>query len=178
MTVTATDSSGLRGSASFTWTIVAITPIPQRHQPGSQASASGNAITALDIVATDSAAGATLTYAATGLPAGLAIDSGTGAITGAPTTAGVFPITITVTDSSAFAGSASFTWTVTGAVAVANPGSQSSPSGSAITARASTATDSSAGTTITWSALGLPTGLSISSAGLITGTPTTPGPTA
>jgi hypothetical protein len=177
VTVTATDGSGLSGSASFTWTITAaiITDTISVTNPGARTSASGNAITALDIVATDSAPGATLAYAATGLPAGLSIGAGTGAITGAPTTAGVFPITVTVTDSSAFAGSASFTWTVTGAVAVANPGSQSSPSGSAITARASTATDSSAGTTITWSALGLPTGLSISSAGLITGTPTTTG---
>jgi hypothetical protein len=178
VTVTATDNGAFSGSASFTWTV---STTPGAHtvsvtNPGAKTSAAGSAITALGIVATDSSPTATLSYAATNLPAGLAIDAGTGSITGTPTSAGTYAVTVTVTDNAAFAGSASFTWTVTGAVAVTNPGSQSSPSGSAITALANSATDTSASTTLTWSATGLPTGLSISSAtGLITGTPTSAG---
>ena len=76
MTVTATDGSGYHGSATFTWNItntVAVT------NPGTQSSVSGTAITALQISATDSQSGATLTYSATGLPAGLSISiSGAG----------------------------------------------------------------------------------------------------
>ena len=56
------------------------------HQPGSQASTVGTAVSK-QISATDSASGQTLTYSATGLPAGLSISS-SGLITGDPTTAG------------------------------------------------------------------------------------------
>ena len=61
-------------------------------------------------------------------------------------------------------------------VTVTNPGSQSNTAGSAITALQINATDSAAGQTLTYSATGLPTGLSInSSSGQITGTPSTQG---
>jgi hypothetical protein len=56
-----------------------------------------------------------LSYAATGLPAGLSISSSTGAITGTPTTAGTSSTTVTVTDSTGATGTASFTWTVNAA---------------------------------------------------------------
>ena len=66
--MTVTDSTGAKGTASFTWTInpqgsntITVT------NPGSQTSTVGTAAS-LQIKATDSAAGQTLTYAATGLP--------------------------------------------------------------------------------------------------------------
>ena len=58
----------------------------------------GSAIAPLTIAATDPDAGQTLTYAATGLPAGLSIAASTGAITGTPTTSGTSNVTVTVTD--------------------------------------------------------------------------------
>jgi serine protease len=58
-------------------------------------------------------------------------------------------------------------------VTVTNPGNKSSYA-QATVSRQLTAT-SSGGNTLEWSATGLPPGLSISSAGLITGAPTTPG---
>ncbi|GAB2695040.1 hypothetical protein [Kitasatospora kifunensis] len=63
--------------------------------------------------------------------------------------------------------------TTTETVTVANPGSQTGTVGTAVSLRVS-ASDS-AGKALTYSATGLPAGLSISSAGLITGTPTTAG---
>ena len=79
--------------------------------PGHQTTATGTAVS-LQVHATDSAAGQTLSYGATGLPAGLSISSSTGLISGTPTTAGTSSVTVTATDTTGASGSASFTWTV------------------------------------------------------------------
>jgi Putative Ig domain len=80
--------------------------------PGSQSSTVGTAVS-LHITATDSGSGTTLTYSASGLPAGLSIGSSSGTITGTPTTAGTSSVTVTVTDNTGASGSTSFGWTVT-----------------------------------------------------------------
>jgi poly(hydroxyalkanoate) depolymerase family esterase len=111
VTVTAKDSTGASGSASFTWTIVtAGTNTVTVTNPGSQSSTVGTAVS-VQIHATDSG-GAALTYSATGLPAGLSINSSTGLISGTPTTAATSSVTVTATDTTGATGSASFTWTV------------------------------------------------------------------
>ncbi|MFL6116143.1 MAG: alkaline phosphatase family protein, partial [Catenulispora sp.] len=66
------------------------------------------------------------------------------------------------------------TGTPTETVSVTNPGNQTSTAGTAISTLQLSATDS-AGKALTYSATGLPAGLSISSSGAITGTPTTAG---
>jgi subtilase family serine protease len=81
--------------------------------PGNQTGTVGTAVS-LQISATDSASGQTLTYSATGLPAGLSISS-SGLISGTPTTAGSFSVTVTATDTTGASGSASFTWTISSA---------------------------------------------------------------
>ena len=62
-------------------------------------------------------------------------------------------------------------------VTVTNPGPQSSTVGTAVSLQIQ-ATDSASGQTLTYSATGLPAGLSISSSGLISGTPTAAVPAA
>jgi len=80
--------------------------------PGNQATTAGTAVS-LQIHATDSGSGQTLTYSATGLPAGLAINSSTGLITGTPGphSAGNWSTRIRVSDGRA-ATLVVFTWTV------------------------------------------------------------------
>ncbi|MET8170654.1 M4 family metallopeptidase [Streptomyces sp. NPDC005329] len=78
--------------------------------PGSQSATVGTAVN-LQISASSTNSGS-LTYAATGLPAGLSISSSTGLISGTPTTAGSSSTTVTVTDSTGATGTAAFTWTV------------------------------------------------------------------
>jgi subtilase family serine protease len=79
--------------------------------PGNQTTTAGTAVS-LQISATDSASGQTLTYSATGLPAGLSISSSTGLISGTPTTGGTSDVTVSAEDTTGASGSASFTWTV------------------------------------------------------------------
>ncbi len=115
VTVTATDSTGPSGTASFTWTVSAAAGNTVTvTNPGSQTGIVGTAAS-LQIHATDSAAGQTLTYSATGLPAGLSISASTGLISGTPTTAGTSSVTVTAKDTTAAAGSATFTWTISAA---------------------------------------------------------------
>jgi serine protease len=80
--------------------------------PGNQSGTVGTAAS-VQVSASDSASGQTLTYSATGLPAGLSISS-SGLISGTPTTAGTSSVTVTAKDSTGASGSASFTWTIAG----------------------------------------------------------------
>ena len=80
--------------------------------PGSQ-STTVNTAASLQIHATDSGSGQTLSYSATGLPAGLSINSGTGLISGTPTATGSSSVTVTAKDGTSATGSTSFTWAVT-----------------------------------------------------------------
>ena len=99
--------------------------------PGNQTSTVGTAVS-LQIKGSDSASGQTLTYSASGLPAGLSINSSSGLISGTPTTAGSSSVTVTAKDTTGAAGSASFTWTVNSATGtctskqlLGNPGFES-----------------------------------------------------
>ncbi|MBS2966870.1 cellulose binding domain-containing protein, partial [Actinocrinis puniceicyclus] len=162
---------GLDGSGS-TGNSVKVT------SPGNQSGAVGTSVSGLQVHATDSAAGQSLTYTATGLPPGLSISS-SGLVTGTPSTAGTYSVTVTARDATGASGSASFAWSISGnsgdTVSVTNPGSQSGSAGAAIGSLQIHATDSAAGQSLTYTATGLPPGLSISSSGLVTGTPSTAG---
>ena len=79
--------------------------------PGNQTGTVGTAAS-LQMHASDSASGQTLTYSATGLPAGLSINSSTGLISGTPTTAGTSNVTVKATDGTGASGTTAFTWTV------------------------------------------------------------------
>ncbi|MFH8583413.1 M4 family metallopeptidase [Streptomyces celluloflavus] len=81
--------------------------------PGSQTSTVGQAAS-LQIKASSGTTGS-LSYAATGLPAGLSIDANSGLISGTPTTAGSSSVKVTVTDAAKKTGAADFSWTVNAA---------------------------------------------------------------
>jgi hypothetical protein len=81
--------------------------------PGNQTGAVGTPITSVQIHATDSASGQTLTYSASGLPPGLSISS-SGLISGTPTSGGNFTPLVTATDTTGAVGTTSFSWSVSG----------------------------------------------------------------
>jgi endo-1,4-beta-xylanase len=78
--------------------------------PGSQSGTVGTA--ASDQVRATDSGGQALTYSASGLPAGLSINSSTGLISGTPTAAGTSAVTVTAKDSTGASGSAAFSWTI------------------------------------------------------------------
>src|ERR1022692_4636378 len=119
--------------------------------PGSQASTVGTAAS-VPVHATDSGSGQTLTYSATGLPAGLSINSSSGLISGTPTAAGTSNVTVTTRDTTGATGSATFSWTVNSSsggcattnIALNKPTTASSLENASFTAAA--ATDGNTGT--------------------------------
>jgi hypothetical protein len=81
--------------------------------PGNQSGAVGTPVTSVQVQASDSAGGQTLTFSATGLPPGLSI-SGSGLISGTPTSGGTYSPVVTAKDTTGASGSASFTWSISG----------------------------------------------------------------
>ncbi len=79
--------------------------------PGPQASLAGSAASAVTLSGKDATSGQTLTYSATGLPAGLSISSA-GVISGTPTTDGTTTVTVTAKDGNGASAAQSFVWTV------------------------------------------------------------------
>ncbi len=139
--------------------------------PGNQSSSEGDSV-ALQIQASDPD-GDTLTYSAIGLPPGLSIGSSSGLISGTLglNTARNYTVAVSVSDGT-LSTSVNFNWLVNQATSppvVTNPGSQSSSAGDSVALQIQ-ASDPD-GDTLTYSAIGLPPGLSIgSSSGLISGT--------
>ena len=137
-----TDTSGSpvgdgRTAAEQTLTFTAVgaaTESVSVNSPGTQVATVGTAVS-LQIAGTDSL-GKTLTYSATGLPAGLSINA-SGLISGTPTTAGTSNVTVTATSRTA-SGSTAFSWAVNanlngtthtltaGGMALDDPGSSTS----------------------------------------------------
>jgi prepilin-type N-terminal cleavage/methylation domain-containing protein len=124
---------------------------------------------------TSSGGAAPLTWNATSLPAGLAVDPTSGAISGTPTTAGsVSSSTVTVTDAYGQKATISFGWTVNAALGYAGFTAPASTAGTAITPVTLAASNGTR--PYAWSAAGLPPGLTLDgSSGVIGGTPGTAG---
>jgi hypothetical protein len=80
--------------------------------PGSQTSTAGTAISTLQMAASSSKGDSITAWSASGLPAGLSVNTSTGAITGTPSTAGNYSVSVTATDSGGTNGTVSFAWLV------------------------------------------------------------------
>jgi hypothetical protein len=163
----------LTANATFSWTIRLANRAPVFTAPANQSTSVGQAVS-LQLVATDPD-NDPITFVATGLPAGVTIASSTGLITGTPTAEGSSSVTVTASDGRLFT-SRSFTWTVSSintAPVLTNPGNQTHDVNQGVILQLA-ATDANSDA-LTFSATGLPTGLSLTTAGRIAGIPTAAG---
>jgi hypothetical protein len=173
LTAVARDAAGnTRTSASITVTVnnVAANRAPVLTQPANQTGTEG-AADSLALSASDPD-GNPLTFSATGLPGGLAINTASGLISGTLsfTSAGVHSVTAMVSDGS-LSHSRTFTWTVAntnGAPVLTQPANQTSTTSTSVSLQLSGSDPD--GTAVTYSATGLPPGLAINAtSGLIAG---------
>jgi hypothetical protein len=111
VTLPATVSGGTMHIFAVGFGSSAIQDVVSVTNPGNQDTAYG-ANASLQIMASDSASGQTLAYHASGLPAGLSIDSATGLISGTPAATGRFAVGVTVTDGGGASARAAFAWTI------------------------------------------------------------------
>ena len=170
-TVRATDAQGYSGSRAYTLVIAvpAIALAPNTLASGRQNVAYSRTITA-------SGGTAPYTYAVTAgaLPAGLTLSTG-GTLAGTPTVNGSFAITVTATDSQGYSGSRAYTLVIAVPAIAVNP--TSLPSGRQNVVYSQTLTASGGTAPYNWTVTtgALPAGLTLSSAGVLSGTPTVNG---
>jgi hypothetical protein len=164
-TVQVTDSAGRTATAPFAITVAAALAITTATLPnGTVGTPYSQAL-----AATGGTAPFTWSVSTGALPTGLTL-SAAGSLTGTPTAAGKFSFTIQVVDAAKATASQSFTITITAALTITTA---TLPNGIVGTAYTPTTLVATGGTSpYTWSSSGaLPTGLTLSAAGSLTGTP-------
>ena len=175
-TVTATDSSTGLGpfSTSGTYTLTAVAPTISV----SPATLPNPTIaTAYSQTATAGGGTAPYTYAITAgaLPAGLSLNSSTGAITGTPAAGGTFNLTVTATDANGYTGTRNFGLSVAAATVTVSPGTVPGATVGTAYTQSLAASGGTAPYTYAVTAGALPVGMTLSSAGALSGTPTAGG---
>jgi uncharacterized delta-60 repeat protein len=168
-TVTAMDSLGASGTQNFTVMVLNLGIGPSTlanwtlNQPG------------YSQTLTASGGTAPFTFSATGtLPTGLTL-TGTGILSGTPTAAGSFNFVVTVTDSTSAMASQSYTVTINPSLAVSTTSLADWTVNLAGYSQTIAASGGTGAKTFAKTSGTLPTGLTLSSAGVLSGTPTAAG---
>ncbi len=175
-TVTATDSGGFTGNRAYTVTVAAPTiAVAPASLP--------NAVAGQAYSSTLTASGGTAPYSfaitAGVLPSGVSLSS-TGVLSGASTVAGTFNFTVSATDGSSgagapFSGSRAYALTVGAPTLTIAPIALPNPTGGTPYAQNLSASGGSAPYSFSISAGSLPAGLTLSTAGVLSGTPVASG---
>jgi large repetitive protein len=168
VTIRVTDAAGASAQTTYTLTIAAAVQISgpatlpdwtkNRDYPGTAIIGTGGVTP--------------FTWSATGLPAGLSINPNTGVISGTPTATGTFSITVTVVDALGGTDSKSYTVTINPPPSITT---SSLPNGERTVAYSTTLAANNGTPPYSWAGSGLPSGLSMSAGGVLSGTPTVTG---
>jgi len=168
-TITATDAADSTGSVTYSGTVnPAIVVNPALLPGGTVGTPYSQTVTA-----TGGSGAKTLSLAGS-LPAGLSFNATSGLISGAPTTAATSSFSITATDGNGATGTQSYTVTINAAVVVSTPSLLAATVGNPYSQNV-VATGGTGSYTFAVTSGALPSGLSLSTAGLISGTPTSAG---
>ena len=128
----------------------------------------------VNLAASGGTAPYTFSVSAGALPAGITLSSG-GVLSGTPTTSGTFNFTASVTDAGSATASRSYSLTIAAPTIVVGPSSLPNATFGAAYSQTLTATGGASPSTFAVTAGSLPGGLSLSSAGVLSGTPTAAG---
>ena len=172
ISVTATDANGCSGTGA-TYSLILTCPTITVTPPAVNSGVAGSPFSQ---TFTQSGAIGTATFSLTGgvLPAGISL-AANGVISGTPLQTGSFPITIKVADSNGCSGTTGYTLTITcQLVTVTNPGVSSGVAGTPFS-QAFTQSGGIGTTTFALASGSLPAGLSLSTSGVLSGTPTQTG---
>ena len=117
----------------------------------------------------------TFAVTAGALPAGLTLNASTGALSGTPTAGGTFNFTVTATDANSFTGSRAYSLTVSAPTISVSPTTLPSATVGSAYSQTISASGATAPYSFAITAGALPAGLSLSSGGALSGTPTAGG---
>jgi GH25 family lysozyme M1 (1,4-beta-N-acetylmuramidase) len=142
--------------------------------PVLQVSRVGTKIAPVQLRTLNSLNGQAVSYGAGPVAPGLTVNAA-GQITGTPTAIGSYQVTVTPSTAGSVPAAMTFTWDVHGTLAVNSPGNRTTAAGSPVSLRITATDQDGSKYPPSFAASGLPAGLSMNSAGLITGWPSKPG---
>jgi len=164
VSVTGTDATNATSTVNFTWYVKQVPQVSSPSDGTTMTSDNGIAISNVSLAV--SGGSSPYSWSVSGLPPGLNLSGTT--ISGTPSTDGTYTVTVKVTDNSGKTDTAVVTWVVVSDIV--DPGDQAVKVGQTV----NLALTQHGETSPTWSATGLPQGLTIDpNTGRITGTPAT-----
>ncbi|WP_027485765.1 putative Ig domain-containing protein [Rhodanobacter sp. OR87] len=170
-TVSATDGFGFTGSRAYTFTVAAPTiTITPATLPNGQA----NVAYSQALGASGGNGSYTYSLASGALPPGVTLSS-SGTVSGTPTTAGNYNFTVSATDGFGFTGSRAYTFIVAAPTITITPATLPNGQANVAYSQALGASGGSGGYIYSLASGALPPGIALSSAGTVSGTPTTAG---
>lgn len=175
-TITATDHStgtGAPFTATQAYSLTVSAPVITV-APSVLPAGTGGVAYSQTVAASGGSGSYTYSLSAGALPPGIALSSA-GHISGTPTTAGTYNFTVTATDGFSFTGSQAYTFTVNSPSISVSPSTLPLATGGAPYGQTLTASGGNGGYTYSLVSGALPPGIALSSAGNLSGTPTTAG---